>query len=138
MRVHSLVKTGSAPTRRAIYRYFRDTGNVGVDICLLSLADTLATYGPKLDLALWSRELSICQNLFEAWWKKPGESIRPPQLLDGNEIMTELDLKPGPQLGHLLINLREAQATGEVSTREEALDFVRKSLSNNFGRQVDL
>jgi predicted transcriptional regulator len=37
-------------------------------------------------------------------------------------------LPPGPIIGELLEGLREAQATGEVSTREEALAWVEKQL----------
>ena len=36
------------PTSRAIYRYFRDTGDAGIDTLYLSLADHLATRGPGL------------------------------------------------------------------------------------------
>ena len=41
------------PTRRAIYRYFRDTGSAGIDILFLSLADHLAARGPDLDMEQW-------------------------------------------------------------------------------------
>ncbi|RMF50976.1 MAG: HD domain-containing protein, partial [Anaerolineae bacterium] len=34
------------PSRRAVYRLFRQTGDAGVDVCVLSLADFLGTYGP--------------------------------------------------------------------------------------------
>ena len=36
------------PTSRAIYRYFRDVGDAGIDTLYLSLADHLATRGPDL------------------------------------------------------------------------------------------
>jgi len=35
-------------------------------------------------------------------------------------------MSPGQELGQLLEAVREAQAAGEVTTREEALLFVRK------------
>ena len=41
------------PSRRAIYRYFRDIGEAGIDILFLNLADHLATRGPHLSLAHW-------------------------------------------------------------------------------------
>ncbi len=38
---------GASPTRRAVYRYFRDIQSAGLDVGLLALADHLATYdGP--------------------------------------------------------------------------------------------
>ncbi|GAH96198.1 unnamed protein product [marine sediment metagenome] len=39
------------PSPRAIYRYFRDTEEAGIDILFLSLADHLATRGPQLNMA---------------------------------------------------------------------------------------
>ncbi|MFH1906839.1 MAG: HD domain-containing protein, partial [Chloroflexota bacterium] len=48
MRIHyhtdRLVKEQKSPSRRAIYRFFRDSGEAGVDVCLLALADLRATY----------------------------------------------------------------------------------------------
>jgi poly(A) polymerase/tRNA nucleotidyltransferase (CCA-adding enzyme) len=42
--------------------------------------------------------------------------------------MGELNLRPGPIIGQLLEDIREGQATGRISTREEALDFARVQL----------
>jgi tRNA nucleotidyltransferase/poly(A) polymerase len=42
----------------------------------------------------------------------------------------ELGLPPGPEIGRLLELVEEERAAGIVSTREEALDFVRRSVSN--------
>jgi hypothetical protein len=39
--------------------------------------------------------------------------------------MRALQIKAGPQVGHLLDALREAQVTGDVSTVEEALALAR-------------
>jgi len=38
----------------------------------------------------------------------------------------ELDLPPGPEIGRLLERVAEERAAGIISTREEALDFVRR------------
>jgi hypothetical protein len=40
--------------------------------------------------------------------------------------MELLNASPGPHIGALLEALREAQADGTVTTREEALEFVKK------------
>ena len=41
-------ESGQLPTGRAIYRYFRDVGDAGIDTLYLSLADHLATRGPGI------------------------------------------------------------------------------------------
>jgi len=46
-------------------------------------------------------------------------------------VMRELGLAPGPRVGEALEAIREGQATGKVSTREEALEFGKKWLEGN-------
>jgi hypothetical protein len=128
MRIHLLAQTGPAPSRRAIYRYFRRTGAAGVDICLLSLADTLATYGPDLQLERWQNELEICRQLLTAWWEHPAEVVSPPRLLTGDDLLSSLNISPGPQIGELLAAIQEAQACGEITDRRQALEFAVKYL----------
>ena len=128
MRPLLLAQMEGLPSRRAIYRFFRDTGPAGVDICLHALADTLATYGPSLSQDTWMRQLDIARSLLEAWWEHPEESVAPPALLDGHALMQAFDLKPGPQIGRLLDALREAQATGQVTDRQQALEFIQQQL----------
>jgi tRNA nucleotidyltransferase/poly(A) polymerase len=133
MRIHQLVLTGQPPTRKAIFRFFRDTQEAGVDICILSLADTLATYGNTLKPETWQQYLDTCRLLLEAWWEKPEESISPAVLLNGHEIQELLFVPPSPRLGLLLAALREAQATGLVQNREQGLDFARQWLKEHTG-----
>jgi tRNA nucleotidyltransferase/poly(A) polymerase len=137
MRLHFLAQNSFPPTRRAIFRFFRAAGEAGVDICLVSLADTLATYGPGLPERIWENELAVCRALLEAWWEKPAESVRPSQLLNGNDLKAGLGLKPGPLIGRLLDQLSEAQAAGEVTTRDEALAYARQYLSENSAKETD-
>ena len=54
------------------------------------------------------------------------ETVAPPPLITGNDLITGLGLDAGPEIGRLLETLREAQAAGEVSTRDEALALARK------------
>ena len=113
------------PSRRAIYRFFRDAGEAGVDLVLLGLADRRGTQDFSLTQETWSAALSVARLLLENYWEKPQESISPPKLLDGNDLMAELKLEPGEQLGRLLEAVREAQAIGKVVTREQAIIFSR-------------
>ena len=128
MRPLLLTQAEDLPTRRAVFRYFRDLGEAGVDVCLLSLADTLATYGHTLAQDLWSRQLDVIRILLEAWWEKSQEHISPPALIDGHDLMKQFNLKPGPQIGKLLDAIREAQAVGDVHTADEALQWAESYL----------
>ena len=132
MRIHfhttRLVREGKPPSRRATYRYFRDTGPAGVDICLLTLADLRATYEQTLPQETWAACLDVVRTMLEAWFEKREEQVAPKLLADGNDLMRELSLKPGPLIGELVEAIREAQATGEASTREQALALARKRM----------
>jgi poly(A) polymerase len=53
----------------------------------------------------------------------PEQMLEP--LLNGNEIMVFTGLKPGPLVGQIRNALLTAQVAGEVTTRDEAVAFVR-------------
>jgi len=114
------------PTRRAIYRYFRDTGETGIDILFLSLADHLATRGPYLDYRQFEGHVRLVEYVMEERLRKPSE--KPPKLLDGNDLIRTLGLSPGPEIGHVLEAVREAQAAGEISNHPQALEYARELL----------
>ncbi len=117
-----------ALTKRAIYRFFRDTGEAGVDTLLLYLADHLATWGPHLRASRWERRVEFVASLLEDYYLRRREVISPPKLLNGRDLMRELGLEEGPRIGQLLEAVREAQVEGKVRTREEALAFARAVL----------
>ena len=127
---NSLVRDGKAPSRRSVYRFFRDTGVAGMDVCLLALADLRATYEETLPQETWVACLEVVRILLENWFEKPVESVAPPSLLDGDDLMRELNLQPGKQIGDLLEMIREAQAMGEVSTAGQALELARDRVTH--------
>jgi hypothetical protein len=128
-----LVSEGKAPSRRAIYRFYRDTGAAGVEVCLLALADLRATYEETLPQDNWAACLDVVRTLLENWYEKPFETISPPGLVDGDDLMRELKLDPGKRIGELLEGIREGQAMGEVSTVEQALELARKRIAEGSG-----
>ena len=129
MRIHHLAKTSPEVSRKAIYHYFRDLGDAGVEVVFLAMADLIATYGVTITPDRWQAEINVCRQLLEAWFEHRIEFVQPERLLNGSDLMTALNLTPGPQIGILLEAIREAQAAGEISTREQALDFAREQLT---------
>lgn len=123
-----LEKEQQEPSRKAVYRFFRDAGKAGVDIVLLGLADLRGMRGHTLTRETWAAALGVARGLLENYWDRPEETVAPPRLLDGNDLMQEFNLPPSRIVGQLLEAIREAQATGMVSSREQAFDFARKQL----------
>jgi hypothetical protein len=60
-----------------------------------------------------------------AYFEQHEEVIDPQALLTGHEVMAALGLAQGRLVGDLLQRLKEAQATGQVTTREAALEFIK-------------
>ncbi len=123
-----LAQSQASLTRRAIYRFFRDTDPAGVEVCLLSLADVLATHGLNISTEAWSKHLDVVRGLMEAWWENPQESVAPPEIINGHELMNHLQIRPGPVVGKLLNAIRENQATGVIQTKEQALSMAKDLL----------
>jgi len=56
-------------------------------------------------------------------------------LLQGEELIHRLNLTPGPLIGHLLGVIAEAQAEGQVSSKDEALWLAEEYLAQKGSRQ---
>lgn len=114
-------------SRRAIYDYLHVTAPVAVDVTVLSVADRLATRGDNADAAI-AKHLDLAGQLVGealAWVADPP---RPP--LRGDELARALGIEPGPVVGGLLAELEAASFSGEVATREEAIERARRLIAS--------
>lgn len=118
------------PTGRAIYRYFRDLGDVAVDTLYLCLADFLAAKGPEISPDDWANHAKMITHVLETGAHKP-PALGIDRLISGHDIMQHFGLSPGPLIGRVLECLSEAQTTGEISTRDEALSLAAAALANH-------
>ncbi|MEA3253844.1 MAG: HD domain-containing protein, partial [Chloroflexota bacterium] len=116
------------PSQRAIYRYFRDTNGAGIDVLFLALADYLASRGPLVDMQEWEQQCRLINYILTQHTKQE-TNVLPPRLIDGHDLMNIFGLTPGPLLGSLLASVREAQASGELVSREDALALAQRELS---------
>ena len=115
---------GGPPTPRALFRFFRDTGDAAVDILFLTLADHLAARGPRLRPATWRRHVAYISYVLARHYLDRPPAV-PPRLVTGDDLMAELGIGPGPLVGRLLAAVEEARATGEIASRDEALALAR-------------
>jgi poly(A) polymerase len=113
----------------AIYRYFREVGEDGVEGAILALAEHMADAAgrpaaPPSDS--FSRQIA---SLVQAWFERHEEVVNPPALLSGRDVMRALHLPAGPEIGRALEAVREAQVQGLVADRGEALTVARSAPS---------
>lgn len=113
-------------SRRALYGYLTGCRPVEVEVTVLSCADRLATRGRNAERAI-EAHLGLAREVLPAAldWREQGPP-RPP--VRGDELAAELGIEPGPRLGRLLAGLEEACFTGEVRTREQAIERARELL----------
>ena len=58
----------------------------------------------------------------------PAEAIRPAPLLNGRDLI-EMGYRPGPQFKEIIRAVEDAQLEGQLTSREEAIRFVRERYS---------
>jgi poly(A) polymerase len=112
-------------TRRARFRFFRDLGDEARDVLMLSLADAAALTGAS-PLAVWAGAGGEVARALMAGLEADIVAAAAPPLLRGGDVMAAFGLGPGPEVGRLLARAREAQALGLVTTREEAIEHLRR------------
>jgi putative nucleotidyltransferase with HDIG domain len=86
------------------------------------IADHLALHradclGSHRDLGYYR----FCQEKLREWRAEPA---RRPALINGNDLMAA-GYQPGPRFGEILQEVEDLQLEGVLSTREQALEFVR-------------
>ncbi len=112
-----------------IHRFFKKTGSAGILVGFLHLADVLATYEDTLTEERWNRATSSVNNIFDAYFIYHDKIINPTKLINGNDILKDFDLQPGKKIGDLLDRVAEAQVSGEVNTKGEALNLLGQLLN---------
>jgi hypothetical protein len=99
----------------------------------LSLADYAAIQASHSPLEDWGRRIRTAGLLLEAYFRRRGERVDPPPLVNGAQIITSFGLTPGPQVGLLLQQLREAQAAGEVTDVGQAMAWLARRVHPDEG-----
>jgi len=120
MRVLHLSKLEKV-TKRAVARFIRDCGDETPEILLVALADTWATREAR-DVEDTDVE-SIVSLIMDQYYLHPNEEEA--GLLRGRDVMRELGIAGGVEVGRYLDLVSEAERAGRIGSREEALKFLR-------------
>lgn len=116
-------------TQRGIFRYFRDTGDEGVSIILLSIADQRSTRGPLTKEKERLHHEKTCRWLIKEYFRRKDKK-KLPRILSGDDLIRKLKLVPSPLFREILEKIEEEQALGGVSTKKEALELAGKIAKN--------
>ena len=117
----------SAPdmNEKVMMRYVRKSEDNAIDNILIAKADRLSALGPEITQEIVDDNISASDKLLN-FYLEAKETLKPlPKLLDGNEVMQILNLSPSPRLGAVLDALNEAQISGDILTKDDAINFVK-------------
>ena len=123
----SLIQCAETGDKKAFARFIRKLGDDTPDIIELSRADRLSPQGEAVTKEMTEKTLNHLSNLLNYYNEVKSKGADTKVLLDGKEVMKILDIKPSKKVGIVLEQLKEAQISGEVTTKEEAVKFVKQS-----------
>jgi poly(A) polymerase len=123
------------PTKRAMRRLLAETCADYPAIFFLAMADSMSGCGPLKPLDL-DAELSRLWEVVHLFYQ---EQLRPiktrPRLLTGNDLQRILGLSPGPLIGKCLDALEEAQIEGLITTRDQAVDWLKARFGSGHNKK---
>ena len=113
-------------TDKAFMKFYRKMDGFVIDVIILAMADRLSARGEKITEEIVNKNINGLTKLLNDYLALR-KDIKPlEKLLDGCDIMELLKIKQGPKLGEIINALKEAQISGNVCTKQEAIDFVKK------------
>ena len=107
-------------TRHAMWRLIRDSETNIVGVMVVAYADGIASGGRQMDKL--KRVRDAVYDLYEEL-QKP----KLPRLVTGYDLI-DMGLKPGPIFKEILGEVEELQVEGIITTREQALKYVKKKV----------
>lgn len=121
----SHVMTSPQITEKIMMRYVRKMDTNSIDAIILAQADRLSARGPEITDQIVERNITSL-NMLLSFYLEARETLKPlPKLLSGNDVMQILNIKPSKRLGEIMDALHEAQISGDVITKEHAIEFVK-------------
>jgi poly(A) polymerase len=110
--------------KSTIIRFFRGLGDDAVISIILSMADTKSKMGPSAIESKKKAHLDWCQKIIVEYFSSIKKQIEEKNLIDGQDLI-KIGLVPGPKFGNILIKTRQAQDSGMLRNKQDALDFIK-------------
>lgn len=104
---------------RKMYPYFED-------VIILAMADRLSAMGEAITYDMVVQNLANLSILLDECFEFGTAEAKPKPILTGNEVMDFTGLKQSKALGDIVKALYSEQLDGNITTREEAIEFVKK------------
>ena len=110
---------------KVMMRYVRKSADNAIDTIIIAKADRVSAQGPEITKELVEGNITLLDKLLQ-FYLNTKETLAPlPKLLDGREVMSILNINPSPILGKILNELHEAQISGDILTKDDAVRFIK-------------
>lgn len=106
-------------------KWFRKMGDDSVPAIILSMADTMSILGPDATEEYRERHINWSKQSVRDYYERIKAQTESPNFVTGNDLIA-FGMKSGPEIGRILAEVRSAQDSGEITSREEALELARK------------
>lgn len=118
---------------KAMMRYIRKMDENVIDNIILAMADRLSARGEAITEDMIENHISALNKLLN-YYLNIKDSLEPlPILLNGNDVMELLNIKPSKELGKIMNALHEAQLSGDIQTKAQAIGFIKGLTIENNG-----
>ncbi len=116
-------------TRRAMYRFFRDASDSGIDVLLLSIADAMATQ-PKpsaSESVSYKTVAKVVKRILDYYYAEYKRHRKKP-LISGSYLIKRFKVKPGPVIGRILKDVEEHRGAGLLKNKSDAINYIKENL----------
>jgi tRNA nucleotidyltransferase/poly(A) polymerase len=117
-------------TKKAVYRFFRQVSDNVPGLILLSIADKYATAGQKVDEESMRTHKEVLLRMLEEYFKIQEETT-PENLVNGNDVMNILNIKPSVKIGKILEEIKLLQMEGKITSKNQAEKFIKTYKEDN-------
>jgi tRNA nucleotidyltransferase/poly(A) polymerase len=127
--LHSLnLVSGDVKTTTKM-KWFRKMGDDSVPAIILSMADTMSILGPDATEEYRERHISWSKQSVRDYYENIKTQIESPDFVTGTDLIS-FGMKSGPEIGRILAEVRSAQDSGGITSREEAIELAKKLVVN--------
>jgi poly(A) polymerase len=121
---HAVNLSKSGVKKNTIIGFFRNQGDDAVLSIILSMADTQSKMGPLTIESEKQAHLDWCRKIIADYFSYIKKQFEEKNLISGKDLIN-MGVVPGPEMGIILKKTREAQDSGMICNKRDALDFVK-------------
>jgi len=120
-----------ALTPKGIRRFIRQAEGDLIGVFVVAMADSLAGKGLLKPADAEVRLAELFDTVYTYFKEKFEPMMVRPKLITGKDLIEQFHLTPGPVFGKLLRDVEEAYMDGIVTTREQAIEWLRSRIAES-------